>query len=919
MTLLQLSVFGSPRLERDGRPIELNLRKALALLVYLAVSGQPHSRDALATMLWPESDQREGRARLRRTLHRLTHALDEDVLEANAESIRLRPTTNFWLDSAAFREHVTAGLPAAAADALAPERLAHLAAAAELYADDFLAGFTLPDSPAFDEWQFFVRESLRQLYGQVLEQLVQAYRRQQAWEQAIPYGRRWVALDGLHEPAHRMLMRLYAWAGQHAAALRQYQECARILDAELGAAPDDETTALYEAIRTRQLAPPEATDRESGPSSELNEAQPYKRYVEEEHLAEGGQGEVYRGRDLLTGQPVAIKWLKTELAERHLDQVARFVREGAALRRLHHPNIVGILDTFEHAGRYAIVMEYVPGGSLRALLDTARPPPLSQILAIGLELADALSRAHHLGIIHRDLKPENVLLAADGTPRLTDFGLARLEWDDARLTQSGTIFGSPAYMSPEAIRGEELDARSDIWSLGVVLYELLAGRPPFEGAQVTPVLASILEDATPDLRHFRPDVSPPLVDLLDQMLVKERAERIASMRQVAAALEAIRDGRGAEGLLTQQPGAAHVLRVGTPVTPASPPSSSLASALPQVGYSPSQPTPSASRHTEQQIRFGTAPDGVRIAYATVGAGPVLLKAPNWMSHLEFDWHSPVWRHWLAELARHHTLVRYDRRGCGLSDWNVKDMSLEARVQDLETVVAALDLGRFALLGLSGGGSVAIAYAVRHPEKVSQLVLYGCYARGRLKRDLTPEQIEEVKTLRQVMQIGWGKPNAAFRQVYTTLFIPDGTPEQIHWFNDLQRISTAPEVAVRIAMADWSDDLTALARKVAVPTLVLHAREDAVVPFEEGRRLAALIPGAQFVPLESRNHVLLENEPAWRRFLDEVQNFLGEEAARPSSALGQPPAELPAHRLMSSDTRAESSPDRATNDRRHSLE
>ncbi len=289
-----------------------------------------------------------------------------------------------------------------------------------------------------------------------------------------------------------------------------------------------------------------------------------------------------------------------------------------------------------------------------------------------------------------------------------------------------------------------------------------------------------------------------------------------------------------------------------------------------------QPTPSASRHTEQQIRFATSPDGVRIAYATVGAGPVLVKAANWLSHLEFDWNSPVWRHWLAELARHHTLVRYDRRGCGLSDWNVKDMSLEARTQDLETVVTALKLDRFALLGLSGGGSAAIAYAVSHPEKVSHLVLYGCYARGRLKRELTLEQIEEVKTLRQVMQIGWGKPNAAFRQVYTTLFIPDGTPEQIHWFNDLQRISTSPEVAVRIAMADWSDDLTDLARQVAVPTLVLHAREDAVVPFEEGRRLAALIPGAQFVPLESKNHVLLENEPAWQRFLAEVHHFLERE-------------------------------------------
>ena len=276
---------------------------------------------------------------------------------------------------------------------------------------------------------------------------------------------------------------------------------------------------------------------------------------------------------------------------------------------------------------------------------------------------------------------------------------------------------------------------------------------------------------------------------------------------------------------------------------------------------------------EQRIRFCNSPDGTRIAYSTVGAGPPLVKAPNWMSHLEFDWQSPVWRHWLTELARDHTLIRYDRRGCGLSDWNVDDLSPAAEFQDLETVVNALTLDRFALLALSAGGSVAIAYAVRYPEKVSHLMLYGCFGRGRLTRDLTPRQREEAETLRQVIQVGWGTASPAFRQVYTTLFIPDGTPEQLHWFNELQRISTSPEVAVRIALADWAVDTTDLARQVAVPTLVLHAQRDAVVPFEEGRRLAALIPGAQFVSLDSNNHVLLEHEPAWQHFLAEVRSFL----------------------------------------------
>jgi pimeloyl-ACP methyl ester carboxylesterase/DNA-binding CsgD family transcriptional regulator len=286
---------------------------------------------------------------------------------------------------------------------------------------------------------------------------------------------------------------------------------------------------------------------------------------------------------------------------------------------------------------------------------------------------------------------------------------------------------------------------------------------------------------------------------------------------------------------------------------------------------------------EQQIRFCISPDGTRIAYATSGTGSPLVKVPNWMSHLEFDWHSPVWRHWWTELSRHYTLIRSDLRGCGLSDWNVEDMSRATRLQDLETVINALDLDRFALLALSGGGPTAIAYAVRHPEKVSHLVLYGTYARGRLKRDLTPEQIEEAQTYRQVIQVGWGKANAAFRQVYTSLFLPDGTPEQIHWFNDLQRISTSPDIAVRIMSSDWSDDVSDLACQVAVPTLVLHAQADAAVPFEEGRRLAALISGAQFVPLDSKNHVLLESEPAWQHFLAEIRTFLGTGASAPATS------------------------------------
>ncbi len=290
---------------------------------------------------------------------------------------------------------------------------------------------------------------------------------------------------------------------------------------------------------------------------------------------------------------------------------------------------------------------------------------------------------------------------------------------------------------------------------------------------------------------------------------------------------------------------------------------------------PSGKAAQAALAMEQQIRFCTAPDGAQIAYATVGQGPPLVKAANWMNHLEYDWHSPVWRHLLHSLARDHQLIRYDERGNGLSDWEVEDISFEAFVSDLETVVDAAGIERFPLLGISQGCSVSIAYAVRHPERVSRLVLYGGFARGRSQRGSSKE-IEQAAAMRILMRQGWGQENPAFRQIFTSLFIPDATPEQARWFNDLQRITVSPENAVRIREAMDEIEVSELLPQVTVPTLVLHCREDAVQPFNEGRRMAAGIPGARFVALEGRNHMILEDEPAWPRFLREVESFLAED-------------------------------------------
>jgi pimeloyl-ACP methyl ester carboxylesterase/DNA-binding winged helix-turn-helix (wHTH) protein len=282
---------------------------------------------------------------------------------------------------------------------------------------------------------------------------------------------------------------------------------------------------------------------------------------------------------------------------------------------------------------------------------------------------------------------------------------------------------------------------------------------------------------------------------------------------------------------------------------------------------------------EQRVRFCTAPDGVRIAYATSGpaGAPPLVKPCNWLTHLEYDWESPVWRHWLRELSRDHTMVRFDQRGSGLSDRDAEDLSFEAWVRDLESVVDALGLERFPLLALSQGCAVAVAYAARHPERVSRLVLYGGYAQGAIARARTPEELAQARLVMQQMPLGWGQDNPAYRLFFAARFIPEGTPEQVRWFSDLQRVTTTPETAVRLRTAASVIDVTGVAPRVRAPTLVVHAAGDAVIPFDEGRRLAALIPGARFVALEGRNHVLLESEPAWPRFLDVVRRFLAEDA------------------------------------------
>jgi DNA-binding winged helix-turn-helix (wHTH) protein/pimeloyl-ACP methyl ester carboxylesterase len=304
--------------------------------------------------------------------------------------------------------------------------------------------------------------------------------------------------------------------------------------------------------------------------------------------------------------------------------------------------------------------------------------------------------------------------------------------------------------------------------------------------------------------------------------------------------------------------------------------------VPRVGYRFAAPvdadvpqtraSASSTAKARQEIRYCTTTDGVRLAYGTTGNGPPLVKASNWLTHLDFEWGSPIWRHWYTALSHHHRLVRYDERGNGMSQRDVPDVSFETWVRDLETVVDAAGLDRFPLLGISRGGPIALAYAVRHPGRVTHLVLYGAFAAG-LKHVGTPQELEARRALASLLRLGWGLNNAAFCRTFTCRFIPEATPEHEQWFDELQRVSTSPENAARLMELDDDIDVRPLLPQVKTPTLVIHCDRDRAVPPEKGRLLAAEIPGARYVSLPSANHLMLEEEPAWSLFLEELGLFL----------------------------------------------
>lgn len=355
-------------------------------------------------------------------------------------------------------------------------------------------------------------------------------------------------------------------------------------------------------------------------------------------------------------------------------------------------------------------------------------------------------------------------------------------------------------------------------------------------------------------------VSPAAAGILVQTL-----RRIGRPLEAHEAEMAYRRASAEAGLLVPAPS----LSAPPPTPPLTPPPTPQ-SAPPPAGAADA----SRALLQRQSIGFCEATDGTRIAYAQVGAGPPLVKAANWLNHLELDWQSPIWGRTFQSLARARTFIRYDERGNGLSDWDVPEISFAAFVRDLEAVADALGLGRFPLLGMSQGCAVSIDYAVRHPERVSALILIGGYAAG-WRIDASPEERERREATMTLTRLGWGTSNAAYRHIFSQTFMPDGTPDELAWFDEFQRQTTSAENAVRFQDAFGDIDVRDRLHLVRAPTLVLHARGDQRITLAQGRELAIGIPDARLVVLESRSHIILGHEPAWPVAMHEIERFLAD--------------------------------------------
>lgn len=518
----ELYLFGSPRLEQGGVLLELQRRKAMALLAYLALQPQRHGREAVATLLWPTFTPREGRADLSRTLSVLNKLLGPGWSDVDRETVSLNPQADLWVDVLHFEQLLEATHSHDHQELeVCLDCLPRLMEAVALYQGDFMAGFSLPDSLAFDEWQLLKSERLRRQLAGALEQLGQWYGNQGNSQQAIEYTQRWVALDPLNEAAHRQLMSLFAQSGQRAVALAHYKSCRKHLMEELGVEPSAETRSVFQNIRD--------SEKRSIPKR----SQLIRGYEFKEQIATGGFGAVYRAWQSAVGREVAIKVILPQYAN-DPQFVRRFENEAQLVARLEHPSIVPLYDYWREPDGAYLVMRWLRGGSLQQALAKG-PWELEAVSRLLGQVAAGLAAAHKHGVVHRDIKPANILLDEERNAYLSDFGFAKDLVADANLTQSGGFIGSPAYMSPEQIRGERVTPQSDLYSLGLVIYELLAGDSPFGPSSPATLIYKHLNEPMPLVQEKRPELPAAVDVVIHRATAKDANKRYADALALATA------------------------------------------------------------------------------------------------------------------------------------------------------------------------------------------------------------------------------------------------------------------------------------------------------------------------------------------------------------------------------------------------
>jgi pimeloyl-ACP methyl ester carboxylesterase/tRNA A-37 threonylcarbamoyl transferase component Bud32 len=558
------------------------------------------------------------------------------------------------------------------------------------------------------------------------------------------------------------------------------------------------------------------------------------RYQLQALLGRGGMGEVYLAHDALLERRIAIKLL----SQRLLDEpqwLPRFRREAQAAGALNHPSILTVHDVGEIDGTWFLAMEFVAGETLRRRL-LAGPLSIDAVLDLGSQIAGAIAAAHTAGVVHRDLKPENVMLRPDGLVKVLDFGLAQmtpqepLRAAEARATQAGMLLGTMHYMSPEQARGLAVDARSDVFSLGVLLYEMLTGVVPFAGGTALDVLVALLDREPPPLAVRVPDLPPALGRLVTSALQKDPAKRPHHAGELLRELQRVRDERS-------------VAPEGRDEAPAD--------AVPEVHYA----------------RSGD----VNIAYQVLGDGPLdLVFVMGWISHLEYFWREPSFARFLRRLAQFARVILFDKRGTGLSDRVATDRlpTLEQRMDDVRAVMDAVGSQRAVLCGISEGGPMCSLFAATHPEKTIALVMIGSYAR-RLRGEGYPWGVtaEAREHFFEEIRNHWGGP----------VGLSDRAPSMVgdaafrEWWAAYLRYGASPSAALALTRMNSEIDIRHVLPTVRVPTLVVHRTGDRCLRIEEGRYLAERIPGARMVELPGDDHLPFVGDQ--EAILSEVEAFL----------------------------------------------